>query len=362
MLTVLLLPLASSTVPFDVVWNSPWPTDCPNPEPAASLTRFGIRTNAKAAFNGGVVSTLYNHAGACSIGDWPALFSNGTIAANGGIPQNGSLPAHLSKVRADVAALFPDPSHDGYVVIDWEEWQPFIDPRSKSVYMQASLQYAGGNVEAAVAQWNASALNWMVETLLTVRAMRPHAKIGYYGVVGCYGQYEFKTGTCAGPERARNDALAPLWGASSALFPSIYSSCEYAGTPYPSCLPDASHDNATEAEKIPLTLREAMRVNTRRVPVVAFTWYTLYTHECAVPPPAGLGHCPLMRNARDLAAEFALAKEVGADGIIVWGSSGDVRRGTDDCDVFAKYLNATLGPSLASLPSAGESTAGIAMV
>ena len=34
--------------------------------------------------------------------------------------------------------------------------------------------------------------------------------------------------------------------------------------------------------------------------IVAFTWYTLYTHECA----AHIGHCPLMRYGGDLDTEF----------------------------------------------------------
>ena len=349
-----LVTAAAATAPFDVVWNSPWPSACPDPAPAAAISRFGVRVNQGAAFNGDVVATLYNHAGACTVGDWPAIYPNGTISGNGGIPQNGSLPVHLAKVRTDIATLFPDPDHTGFIVIDWEEWEPYMNPRSKSVYMNASLRFADGRVDTAVAQWNASALDWMVQTLRTARAVRPHAKIGYYGMVGCYGQWDIPAGTCAGAERARNDGLAPLWAASSALFPSIYSACQYAGTPDPSCLPDASQGNATEAEKIPITLREAARVNTLHVPIVAYTWYTLYTHECAKAPPVGLGHCPLMRSRADLAAEFALAKEVGIDGIIVWGSNGDVRSDTTDCDVFTSYLNATLGPVLQGLTAVPE--------
>lgn len=49
-----------------------------------------------------------------------------------------------------------------------------------------------------------------------------------------------------------------------------------------------------------------------------------YTQHCAKAPPAGLGHCPLMRSKVDLAAEFSLARASGASGIIVWGSSSDV--------------------------------------
>ena len=50
-----------------------------------------------------------------------------------------------------------DPDFSGYIVIDWEEWQPYMNPRSQSVYMQASLTYAGGNIAAAVAATPAAA-------------------------------------------------------------------------------------------------------------------------------------------------------------------------------------------------------------
>ena len=57
---------------FDIVWNSPWPAACTHAPPVApdAITKWGVRTNADNAFNGAVVSTLYNHPGALVIGDW----------------------------------------------------------------------------------------------------------------------------------------------------------------------------------------------------------------------------------------------------------------------------------------------------
>jgi hyaluronoglucosaminidase len=297
-----LLAVGASSTPFDIVWNSPWPRACADASGVSSsaLNRFGVRTNADVAFNGDVISTLYNHEAASSIGDWPSIFPNGTVAANGGIPQLGSLAVHLAAVRRDIEALFPDPAFDGYVAIDQEMWEPYLNPRATSVYMNLSLVAANGSVAAAVAAWNASSLEFMAQTLLTARILRPNAKWGYYGIVGCYGQWDIRGERCGAAERARNDALAPLWAASSALFPSIYSSCRYSGGVAPHCLPDASQGNASEATKIPITLREAQRASDARaggqVPIVAFTWYTLYTRACAKAPPVGLGHCPLMRS------------------------------------------------------------------
>ena len=42
---------------------------------------------------------------------------------------------------------------------------------------------------------------------------------------------------------------------------------------------------------------------------------------------------------------------MGIAGIIVWGSNGDVRTGTNDCDVLGTYINTTLGPFLQRLTS-----------
>ena len=74
----------------------------------------------------------------------------------------------------------------------------------------------------------------------------------------------------------------------------------------------------------------------------------LYTQHCAKAPPAGLGHCPLMRSKVDLAAEFSLARASGAAGIIVWGSSSDVRNAAD-CAKVTEYVANMLGPLLQGL-------------
>jgi hypothetical protein len=62
-----------------------------------------------------------------------------------------------------------------------------------------------------------------------------------------------------------------------------------------------------------------------------------------------------MTNTTDLNNEFALAKAApGVEGIIVWGSHDDVRKGTNDCATFGRYLNDTLGPFLETLAAAAD--------
>lgn len=127
----------------------------------------------------------YNHAGNYTIGYWPAIDAAGT-AYNGGIPQRGNLTKHLAQVATDVASTFPNPEHDGMISIDWEEWTPWLQfwpdaaPTQRwSAYANASFEHAGGDKALAIAQWNASSLKFMVETLRTVVKLRPKAKVAY---------------------------------------------------------------------------------------------------------------------------------------------------------------------------------------
>ena len=348
-----LAPARTAATPFEVVWNAQWPELCPDAHAAPdALSRFGITANEHNAFNGDAITILYNHPGNITLGDWPCVGDGGT-EYNGGIPQLGNLSKHLAAVKRDVEAAFPDPQHRGIIAVDWEVWQPWFEfwgdsaPAARwNAYMNLSYAHAGGNKALAVAQWNTSSMAFMAETLKTVVALRPRAKVGYYGVVGCAAKYDFDQGGCTGAIRARNDALAPLWAAGSALFPSIYASCLYNGTGSPPHCDDDSHREL----KVPAILGEAQRVNRAALPILPFTWYTLYNAGCDKAPPVGLGHCPLMTNTTDLNNEFALAKAApGVEGIIVWGSHDDVRKGTNDCATFGRYLNDTLGPFLETL-------------
>ena len=349
--TKIMVPLLLMTAAdAHIVWNSQWPQLCAGPSlPQDIITRFNVRANAGNAFNGGVVSTMYNHPGSFTVGEWPSFFSNGT-AVNGGIPQRGNLDLHLQKVKADVQRLLPDPDFSGYAVIDWEEWQPWLEfwsdpsPAARwSAYMNASYAFAGGDKALAITQWNASALHFMVATLEAARSVRPRGKWGYYGIIGCNGAYDLPAQTCRASERERMDALAPLWRASSALFPTVYARCAFNASRSPLRCDPASN----VPQRIRTTIKEAVRQRKRLqlsdTPIAAFTWYTLYNHDCAAV------HCPLMRTQADLHAEFSEPLDAGADALVVWGSHGDVRANTSDCATFGSYWQKVLGPLLQTL-------------
>lgn len=69
--------------------------------------------------------------------------------------------------EADIERLFPDPNHAGYIVIDWEVWEPWLNPHATTIYANKSFELAGGDIAAAVAAWNASSLKFMVRLLLS---------------------------------------------------------------------------------------------------------------------------------------------------------------------------------------------------
>ena len=97
-------------------------------------------------------------------------------------------------MQFDIQARFPDPKFSGIVAIDWEVWNPWLDPRDTSVYAELSFAHAHGDKAAAVAAWNASALQFMVQTLVTARTLRPRAWWAYYGMIGCAAKWNVSAG------------------------------------------------------------------------------------------------------------------------------------------------------------------------
>ena len=119
---------------YSVLWNSPWPLECAVPPPALpDWARYNISTNAKAAFNGATIATLYEDTGlfptftgmgpggACADGDWNCTKAT---ALNGGLPQLVNMSAHLAKVADDIERWLPDPHWSGVANIDYEAWAP----------------------------------------------------------------------------------------------------------------------------------------------------------------------------------------------------------------------------------------------
>ena len=287
---------------------------------------------------------MYNNPGRFTLGKWPCFDKNGTVI-NGGLPQLGNLTEHLNQVRKDIAIQLPDPNFSGYAVIDWEVWVPSFEILSLypgyRIYYNRSLALAKGNATEAAIHWDEASMTFMVETLKAAQEVRPNALLGYYGMVQC--TFDHASQKCENKFVTINDQWEELWKASSCLYPELYATCKFSGSP------EACDTNSSLAIKIEARLQEAKRIQLkytkeRDTPFVGFTWYTLDNNVCT----NNVGHCPLMKNKNDLHSEFGLAKETGADGIIVWGSSGDVRN-LQDCVDLGLYVEDTLGPLLEQL-------------
>lgn len=145
----------------------------------------------------------------------------------------GNLSAHRERVAADMAKIFPDPAASGVAALDWEVWRPWMVIKSWSVYVNETLAYVAGlhpgmprvQLEAeAIRVWNASSLEWLVETAKAMKAARPRIQLGVYSYPDCYADrtpFGSDPG-CGTFVQGINDALGPLYDVVDVLMPSIY--------------------------------------------------------------------------------------------------------------------------------------------
>lgn len=305
---------------------------------ALDLARYGISPSNETVT--GRTSCLPNsNYNSWQQGVWPYINSSG-VAVAGGVPQAANLSLHLDTIRATIHYLI-GPSfaaYGGNVVIDMEWWSPTLDS-SAPAYRNLSVAlvraehplWNASSVEAeASRQFTAAALDFMEATLRTYAELMPHARIGYYGYprnwyYPCAANHN--SSQCGydnpsfGPSaRAANDALARIFAASSALYPSIY-------------LPEHTNTSASfphHQEFIASVTAEAARLrdaHTPSSPVLPFTWS--FYHD---------GHTILLPS--DMEIELALPTLHGADGVILWGAPVFY----NETQQMLTYLNATLGP------------------
>ena len=101
-----------ATPPFEVVWNSPFPTNCPyafkKTVAVDVVSKWGVQVNKGTTFNGNKVQTLYNSPTRMTVGLWPCYDRN-NAPINGGIPQLGNLSLHLDQVRCLYCAALTAP-------------------------------------------------------------------------------------------------------------------------------------------------------------------------------------------------------------------------------------------------------------
>jgi hyaluronoglucosaminidase len=278
-------------------------------EPCASVEQFGLLP-----CNETITGAITTSAG--DYGGWPTLWvggdRDGTVRSNGGVPQAANLSLHLELVAEGVRRRVPDANFSGRVVIDFESWRPTWDStRQQYVTYSVSLvkqqvPSTAGNATAVDAlakeQYEAAALVFLVETIRLMRRMRPRALIGYWG----YPMFTF--GTCADfskgappvdvkqcgyydPDygttlRGFNDKLAPLWAASSALYPGAYL-FQLSGIDPKS---GTQISNATWRERMAVSIASQVNESVRlsmsyggNIPVMPFLWDLYTTQPKTVP-------------------------------------------------------------------------------
>lgn len=271
-------------------------------------------------------------------GVWPYITDAG-VAVAGGVPQAANLTLHLATIRATLRNLVPDfPAFHGNVVIDMEYWLPALAD-SAPAYRNLSAAL----VRAAHPQWNdtrvaaeaarefgAAAIDWLEATLREYAALMPAARVGFYGYprnwyYPCAADHNASQCGYDNPDfgpgaRAANDALARVFAASSALYPSTY-------------LP--AHGNSSafiphHREYVANVTAEAARLRDAYAPgapVLPFAWS--FYHD---------GHTIL--TPADAAIELAAPPLNGADGVVLWGAAAYY----NETAALESYLNATLGP------------------
>ncbi|VDK25987.1 unnamed protein product, partial [Anisakis simplex] len=104
---------------FQVFWNVP-SRNCYRARIDIPLTKFSFQFNKGEDFYGDAVNTFYEK----TIGLYPYYRDpkDPNSAVNGGIPQRVDMREHLSKAKADIERLIPNPSFGGVAILDFESW------------------------------------------------------------------------------------------------------------------------------------------------------------------------------------------------------------------------------------------------
>ena len=95
------------------------------------------------------------------------------------------------------------------------------------------------------------------------------------------------------------------------------------------------------ADEITETLRVKRRMKKGdNVKVYAFVWYDVFS-----PPCAQYENCTQIFSSQDFQTEFHSPLQEGVDGLVIWGSSGDVNSAAK-CANMETYVGGVLGPFL----------------
>ncbi|CAB9501904.1 Hyaluronidase (Fragment) [Seminavis robusta] len=234
--------------------------------------------------------------------DWPIWTSKETgkryYVINGGAPQLANLTLHLETLHNTIDQFIPNKNYGGNLVLDFEPWSPIWEQNMQSIagfHSKVTQEYSLQQMQQAHPTWSHetvqhktvtifthAAIQFMVQTLQTLRLLRPYARIGFYGFPGNhYGHCDDNNERCGyshphwGPIlRAQNDRIQLLYQTSSALFPSVYLSSNLHNQErydvwrvYNQIM---TKDTVTEA--IRLVVTQTTRPSSQIIPIIPFFW------------------------------------------------------------------------------------------
>ncbi|XP_035696340.1 hyaluronidase-1-like [Branchiostoma floridae] len=320
--------------PFLAVWNLPT-INCDakfgvdiNPD------SYNIVTNPGQRWNGSYMTIFsYNR-----LGLYP--YYNNSRPVRGGVPQVVNITAHLAKAAEDIVAIIPDPDFQGLAVIDWEKWKP-VWHRNEIIYKNASRElvekrhpdWPKEKIEAvSKEEFETAARTMFEETILLARKLRPKGLWGYYHFPACYNDRKRKHTTgyiCPEEEKEFNNQIQWLFRDSTVIYPSIYLTHRFAST-------------EDSQRLVYFRIKEAFRMAASRteqnVPVYAYTRFSYVdTGEYL--------------TKADLMNTIGQTANLGADGIVIWGSDQDTKT-KEKCLRLQSYLRTTLGPFIFNITTA----------
>lgn len=291
--------------------------------------KYNILQNRKDQFRGDRIAILYDP------GMFPAILKGEkgrVVLRNGGVPQEGNLTRHLEVFREHLISQIPEQSFGGIGVIDFESWRPIFRQNwaSLALYKDLSIEL----VRRRHPLWDVKSVEqearrsfekygrlFMEETLKVAKQYRPQAAWGYYAYPYCYNLTPNQPNSqCDRTTMAENDKMTWLFDRQDTLLPSVY-----------------LRESLTGDERVGLVsgrVKEALRI-ARKMPsrprILPYYWYKYQDQR------------DKYLNSTDL--EFTLRKisDLGADGLIIWGSSDDINT-KEKCLRLNEYLANVLGP------------------
>ncbi|XP_053150875.1 hyaluronidase-2 isoform X2 [Hemicordylus capensis] len=334
--------------PFIVAWNVPTQDCWPRFKVRLNFSIFDVQASPNEGFRDQNLTIFYKERlGLYPYYDWQKM------PVNGGVPQNSSLMQHVDQLKESIGKYIRSESKEGLAVIDWEEWRPIWirNWQAKDIYRNASRQLVlarrPGLSEEQVKkeaqyEFEASAREFMKETLRYAKNLRPQQLWGYYLFPDCYNHDYNKnqdsyTGHCPDVEKTRNDRLSWLWKESNALYPSIYL--------------DQILANTTNARKfVRSRVEEALRIsqqhhNNYALPVFVYTRPT-YNRKSNQTDLYCLSEVDLVSTIGESAA-------LGAAGAIFWGDA-EHTRSREICQVIKNYIEEDLGRYIINVTTAAQ--------